>query len=1115
MPGDYRKGKKYRLLIAAMVFAIAGAGLAFAQIDTGSITGTVRDTSGAVVPGAEVTATNSATKVTITSVTNSSGVYQFLALIPGTYSVKVSASGFSPQVQNDLVVHVQSKLEANFALAIGQIQQEAIVTASEPLLQTQSANVGGVVEGQQIRDLPLNGRRYADLALLEPGVRVNPGVANPAVDRFSANGNLDTQNYFSLDGVDNNSGSTNLQEGSVQVVQPPPDALQEFRVQTRTYSAEFGTSAGAVVNASIRSGTNEYHGSAFEFLRNNVFDANTFFNNKNGVPKGQFKHNQFGGTFGGPIIKNKTFFFADYQGFMSRKFTTINSTVPTPLMKTGNFTEYTKALTDSVVPVQKGCISGSVIKSSCIDPVAQKLFALFPDPNIPGMTPGTPGSWKGSANYQFPYSVPNNTHSIDARVDHTLNSKNQLMARYSYFRVNRQDPPWAPDPVAGNGNFATQYILRGQSVALAWTDTLNPSLLNQLHLGFNRMYAHSDPIGLELGKSLNSQFGLTGIPEVPASAGVPPINISGFTRLGSSPWRPQYQISQVWQLLENLSWLKKTHSVQFGYEFHRQAVNFLDTRAPQGELSSSGIYSGVSGFGPADFLLGNINESRYTTPTVAHNYVDGHSFYGQDTWKVTNDLTLTYGLRYELFTPVLNRQNQMSNFSPDGGGKIVPAASNASGAYDRSLIHPDRNDFAPRLGVAYHVAGPLVLRGGYGVFYQHVNRIGSESMLALNPPFVVDGDLVQNLGSTTPVFQLKNGFPIGLYTPASVDLTRLQIRAQDPNQRTGYVQQASFGPEIQVMRNTVLSVNWVGNWGRKMNRLRNANQGVVLGYDSSGNALVGFPYANLNTVLWSPKGIGQHAFLEYATNDGNTSYNALGASLRRSFSKNIGFQISYTWSHGISDYVDNLTGGSTPANAYNYLLERSNSPFDVRHVFVANGIWALPIGAGHRYLADQGMFSKLIGGWQVNTIVTLKTGLPFTVSAPDNSFTGGSHANRANQIGDPFAGASTDPSAIVTGGSGFFINPAAFGPAAVGTFGTLAPRVFHGPGWENVDFSIFKSFRFTETRRIEFRAEFFNAFNHPNFGNPGASITSLGSFGKVSSTVGDPRDIQFALKIYF
>jgi hypothetical protein len=301
-----------------------------------------------------------------------------------------------------------------------------------------------------------------------------------------------------------------------------------------------------------------------------------------------------------------------------------------------------------------------------------------------------------------------------------------------------------------------------------------------------------------------------------------------------------------------------------------------------------------------------------------------------------------------------------------------------------------------------------------------------------------------------------------------------------------------------------------------MNRLRDGNQGKIIGFDTAANRpIVRFPHANLNTVVESVGGTGQHAFLELATNDGNSAYNAMAVSLRRRFEKGLGLQFSYTWSHGLSDYVDNLTGGATPANAYDYGLERSNSPFDIRHRFVANAIYALPFGRGGSVLADLGALSYILGGWQVNTILSMQTGLPFGVSASDVSYTGSNHASRPNLIGDPFAGASQKPSEIVSGGTGFFINPAAFASPANGTFGNVPPRAFHGPGSWNVDLSLFKSFRISEGKRIEFRTEFFNAFNHPNFGNPAASITNLGGFGKISSTIGDPRDIQFALKIYF
>ena len=417
-----------------------------AQIDTGAIVGTVRDASGAAVPNASVVLTNTATQEKQRSLTNASGEYQFTALRPGAYSVQVSAQGFASQVRNDIEIHVQSRPSVDFNLAIGSINETVQVTAAEPLLQTQDAVMGGVVQTQQINDLPLNGRRYADLALLSPGIQKNlTNPNNTAPDRFSSNGNLETQNYFSLDGIDNNSGSTNLQEGSVQTVQPPPDALQEFRVQTRTYSSEFGTSAGAVINASLKSGTNAFHGDLWEFLRNSKLDANSYFNNLGGVPRGRFSQNQFGGTIGGPIRKNKTFFFSDAQGFLSRKATTVLSTVPTPLMLQGNFTELRNTLPAPTVPGQAGCIQGNIIAASCIDPVASKLAALFPSPNIPSAVAvlGRPGSWTGAPNYQFQYSVPNDTYSYDARIDHNLTTNNRLFGRFS--ELSRGSPGSAMD----------------------------------------------------------------------------------------------------------------------------------------------------------------------------------------------------------------------------------------------------------------------------------------------------------------------------------------------------------------------------------------------------------------------------------------------------------------------------------------------------------------------------------------------------------------------------------------------------------------------------------------------------------------------------------------------
>ena len=1136
MTKSVRPQMTFRRMALTLVFLLAVSGSALAQADRGAIVGTVRDPTGAVVPGASVIVTNKATDVALTTVTNNAGEYQALGLLPGDYTVRVTAAGFQTAIETDIAIHVQSRVEVNITLKVGSAQQQVTVTAAEPLLQTQTANLGNVVGTQEIVDLPLNGRRYADLALLEPGVQKFYNANNPAPDRFSVNGNLEIQNNFMLDGIDNNSNSENLQEFSVQVVQPPPDALQEFRIQTRTYSAEFGTTAGAVVNATIKSGTNQFHGDLWEFIRNDNLDANEWVNNYSNVPIGHYVQNQFGGTIGGPIVKDKAFFFFDMQDFRASRAQSVTSTVPTPLMQEGNFTELTYKLADSVAS-QAGCVTNNVIQSSCINAVGHNFAALFPAPNIPGpvSVQGQPGSWSGAPNYLFQAAIPNNTWSLDGRIDYTINSKNNLFGRYSYYHVSRQDPPWTADVVPGNGNFATQYNIHTQQLALGLATSLKSSLLNEIRGGWNRDYAHSDPIGVALGTSLAPNYGLSGIPVTPNTAGIPPIDINGLVRLGTSPWRPQYQISQVWQFIDNLSWLKGSHSFKFGYEYHKWGDNFLDIEAPQGWILANGPYTSGSKFGLPDFLLGNVDQGHFTTPLVVHNYMPGNAFYAQDTWHATSKLTVNYGLRYEIFSPVLNRQNETSNFSPASGGSLVTAAANASGWAARSLINPDYTNFAPRLGFAYRLRDNVVLRGGYGIFYQHEIRIGSESLIQLNPPFLTDSGL-QN--SATPLFNLSNGFPLDEFVGGPLNLAQIQFRAQDPNQRTSYVEQVSFGPQIELSKSTVLSLTYVGNWGRKENRVRNLNQGSIIGSGAGGCPVVSFPWANLNSLNQVATTLnangscalaGQHGFLEYATNDGNTNYNALQVDVRRTFTRGLSYGVSYTWSHGLANYVDNLTGPQLPQNAFNYAAQMSNSEIDIVNRFVSYALWQLPFGKGQQWLSSGGVAGRLLGNWQFNTIFTAQTGTPFDITAPDRSYTGGNNSPYADCIGNPFSGSTdtaTGSGGYVGSGSGFFINPAAFTIPANGTFGTCAPRAFHGPGLWDLDLSFFREFPVTESKRFEFRAEFFNAFNHPNFANPNNNITNPGSFGKVYNTInpilglgsggpGDSRQIQFGLKFYF
>lgn len=1115
---DVTPGLVFRLVRRACfvlaMLSVALAAPAGAQTDTGAIAGIVQDKSNARLPGATVEVTNVATNVTQKFVTNADGLYQVLQLIPGTYMVTVEHPGFATQVRQGITVSVQSRVQVDFSMGVSSVQQQVVVKEAAAQLQTESAEVNEVLSTKTLNDLPLNGRDYDQLALLQPGVYhdASAEVANPAEGRFSSNGNLELQNYFSLDGIDNNTGSENLQEQSAQGVIPPPDALQEFALQTRTYSAEFGTSAGAVVNVSTKSGTNSFHGDVWDYVENSAFDANTWFNNYGGLPNGHFDQNQFGATIGGPIVRNHTFFFAAYETLLSRQAQTELSTVPTPAMKTGDFTSVLSSHPmTAVAQGQTGCITGNIVAPGCIDPVGQAIMNLYPDPS-PQL--GNVNVFTGAPNYQFVTSVPNDTRTLDARIDHTLNAKNQLFGRFANDISDYESPLWTSNPIAGNGEFSTEYILHDQSLALGWTTTPNSSLVNTAHFGYLRDFSHSDPVGLTLGVSDAPKFGLAGIPVNPETAGIPPNYIFGLTTIGSSIYRPQFQVAQVYQVVDDLYKLIGKHSLQFGYEYHENSLNFFDLEAPQGVILAEGDYTDTPGFGVGDYLLGDIAEAISETPLEVNNYIRGNSIYGQDTWRVNPNLTVNYGLRYELYPPFwLNRDNRTANFSAANGGEMISATS--SGWYGRTLIHPDTTDFAPRGGFSWHVVKPVVLRGGYGVFHQFINRIGSESMLQLNPPFLLDDSLSQSFGSTTPVFQLKNGFPAAQLQAQGVVLPSLQLRAQDPNERTTYVEQASFGPEIQLNNTTLLDAIWVGNWGRKMNRLRNANQGVVTGF-SGASPVVTFPYANLNTQLTALNGAGQHAFLELATNDGNTDYNALELNLKRDFSHGLMYQVSYTWSHNMADFVDNLTGGSTPQNAYDYGHEMSNSAQDVRHRFVGGATWQLPVGPGGLVLDNDSVAAKVLGGWQANAIVSLQTGIPFDVTAPDVSDTGSNHAFYANCVGDPSTGASHDPKQYAgSNAPGAYISLAAFAQPGVGTFGTCRPRAWHGPGLQEEDLSLFKGFPLGESRRLEFRGELFNAFNHPSFANPSGDISAPGAFGKSTATTTNPRVLQLVGKFYF
>jgi hypothetical protein len=1077
-----------RSFVAGMVLGLVllfGAE-ARGQIDTAAIVGTVRDQTGAVVPGATVTATQAGTEVAVSVVTNAAGQYTFPALRIGTYAVAAELSGFRRMVRPEVRLNVQDRVEVNFSLEVGELAEEVVVSGRQELLQTQTADIGTIIDARQLQDLPLLGRRYSELAFLTPGVVVAPaGITSRGEDTFfNANGNYATWNNYTLDGADNNSFSTNLQERSPQVVQPPIDALQEFKVQTRTYSAEFGKAAGAVINASIKSGSNQFRGNVYDFFRNERFNANTWDANRVGLPKGPYNQHIAGGTLGGPIQRNRTFFFGSYQATRTEQTLTQTATVPTALMRTGDLREMSGSMTATNPFVPAGCVDAANkrINPACIDPVAAKLLSLYPMPNAPGT----------SSNYVSNGILNHNIDQFDLRVDNQISQRDQVFVRYSFQNTKRNEPPVLDDPVA-SGDFASDMLIRGQNVVGSWSRIIGNNVFSETRVAYNRV--RSDSVHLSFGVDANAEYGIRGVPNNPQFyGGLPHMAIAGVTRLGGPFFRPQFQTSQVYQFSQNFTWNKGNHTYKAGLERRRDNVWYIDLRSLNGELGfSNARYTGL-GFG--DFLLGMATTQRLTLFHAPDLYTDGWQVYAQDSWRVSPNVTVNYGLRYEYFTPMFDREGRLTNVDP-ATGQLIHGSTSGS-VFDRTLIHPDRNDFAPRAGVAWTMTPRTVLRGGYGIFYQQTDRYGSESQMGLNLPQLVDVAISATSANQPPAFTFAEGF-ISL-SPENISPAVVQWRIQDPDQRTPIVHQFSVGPEVQLGSTMVAAVEYVGNRVRNGRRLRNLNQGIIV---TPGVGPVVFPYAE--------HGYGS-AYLQQITTVGRSDYNALQTRLQRRYSGGLAFTLSYTWSQALGDFLDHLSAGggatgNTPKNAYAMEEDYGPLPFDITHRFVASFIYDLPVGPD-RAFNPGGAAGAVLGGWSVNGILSLDGGRPFSISANDRANAGPGRRSAANCIGDPL------PSGFTRTRDQWF-DTSAFAENTPFTYGNCGYNTMRGPGRKAMNMSLFRNFRLPNDRRLEFRAEAFNVFNWINWGLPGSSASNLNTFGRITGTQGDPRQMQFAVKFYF
>lgn len=1078
---------RHRARVSLLVlFCLAFHSTAFAQIDTATIVGKVTDDSGGVLPGVTVTATQQGSGIVSSAVTNANGEFIFPGLRIGRYDVAAELQGFRRALRRDVQLNVQTRAQVDLQLSVGAISEEVTVTGRSELLQTQTADIGTIVDQRQVQDLPLLGRRYSELAFLTPGVVAAPaGISSRGEDTFfNANGNFATWNNYTLDGADNNSFSTNLQERSPQVVAPPVDALQEFKVQTRTYSAEFGKAAGAVINASVKQGTNKYSGSLFAFMRDEALNANTWDNNRAGRPKGPFNQLIAGGTFGGPIVRGRTFFFGDYQSSRTERSLSQTATVPTARMKAGDLSELAGNMVASNPFVPAGCVNAvsKTVSPSCFDSSAARLLSLYPAPNVPGT---------GFFNNNFISNgiLTNNVDQFDIRVDHRIGAgSDSLFVRYSFQNTDRLEPPVLEDAVA-SGDFSSDILNRGQSGVAGWSRVFGANVFNELRGSFNKV--RSDVIHPAFGIDANPQYGIVGVPNDPRFyGGLPHIAVARVQRIGGPFFRPQFQDSQVFQLANNLTWQKGSHAMKFGVEFRRDNLNYIDLRSLNGELSfSDGRYTG---FGFGDFLLGLASAQRLTLFHEPDLYANGWQFYAQDSWRARPNLTITAGIRYEMFTPLLDRNNLLTNIDPATGQTFT---ARDGSIFDRALIHPDRDDIAPRVGITWSATDRLVIRGGYGIFYQQFDRYGSESQLGLNLPQLVDASITANSAADAPAFTFAQGFtPLN---PTTVNPSIVQWRIQDPEQDTPIVHQFSFGPEFQFTDNMVAAVEYVGNRTRHGRRLRNLNQGVI-----TGNSVV-FPYAQY--------GYG-NAYLEQIVTNGRADYDALQMRMQRRMSAGLSYTVAYTWSKALGDFLDHLSAGggavgNVPSSAYAMEKDYGLLAFDIPHRLVTSFIYELPFGEG-RTFQPGGALGAIARDWSVNGILTLSAGRPLTVTSNDQAGTGPGRISRANCVGDALP-------------EGFnqtldsWMDPAAFATTTARTYGNCAANTVRGPGSKSMNLSVFRSFRLGAARRGEFRVETFNLFNWVNYGFPASNISNLGTFGRITSSIGDQREIQLALKFYF
>jgi hypothetical protein len=1054
------------------LFVLLGLGFASAasaQVDRATLTGIVRDPSDAVIAGAQVKVTSLATNAVVTATTTANGTYLVINLAPGEYLVQVEASGFQSFAQT-VALETGARSRLDVSLPVGNVGETVTVEGVTPLVNTENAVLGTVVRSAEVEKLPLAIRNWDDLLALVPGVQSDRyteqagGTASGRTGGVNVHGNRSLQNNFLLDGVANNSFSTNVQELSTQISRPSVDAIDEFKVVTSPYAAEYGWAPGAAIIVNTKSGSNTIRGSVYDFFRNDSLDTINFFAKRANQPKAKNYQNQFGGNAGGPIVRNRAFFFGDFEATRIEQGVLRTGRVLTPDERRGVFTG---AIRD---PLTGQNFANNTIPANRIDPVAAAIIGLIPQPNA-----------SGGNNFINQPNVEDEGERYLGRVDIPLGNDN-LFVRYIYTDRFRFVPGWFGGVIDGTSTSAWgKNFLKSQALVAGWTKVLGNSLVNEARFSF----AKGDNDGTQdpFGTDGNAQIGFRGVPQDPrVVGGIVGIDISGHIRLGSPNFMPKFQHTKQFQYLNTLTWLKGRHQIKGGADVLAPLQNeYFDVAPTRGNLSFNGQFTG-SAF--ADFLLGYAQTAALTNVYVVNQRLWSTSFFVQDDWKATDAMTVTLGLRYDFMTPPYEADNRMANFDPSGTGSLVFASDGS--LQDRSLIKPDKNNFAPRLGAIYNLGARTIVRGGYGVFYNQFERIGSEDQLALNPPGLRNVSLSAASGSTTPALLLREGFPANFLDQLVIGNLLLRASAVDsPRTR---VQQFGGGVERQIGDNMMVSADFTGSITDNLAILRNLNQPLPGTLDANGPR----PYP----------AFGSHIQLREMVGEGN--YKGLDLGFQRRFINGYSYRVSYTLGDARDNAPEHLAdnGGDRPQNGRDIDSWEGPSNFDIRHRMVGNFIAELPFGEGKPMLQD-GVGAALLGDWLVSGIFSARSGRPFTVTQGNNNVGPGA-TGVPNLTGDVKGPETVEQ----------WFNIAAFTRVTSGTFGNSPRNVARGPGWVTFDLSLQRQITFGARANATLRWDIFNLFNRANLGLPDRNVASA-TAGVISTLAGDPRVMQLSVRVAF